>query len=51
MICPNLIQIFSYDDNNKNLVKLVVYLNDINKIKDGPFVYVVNSKEKTKNKK
>ena len=37
---------FHYDDNAKNLVKLVLYLNDINKIKDGPFVYVVNSKRK-----
>lgn len=37
---------FHYDDNAKNLVKLVLYLNDINKIKDGPFVYVVNSKKK-----
>ena len=37
---------FHYDDNSKNLVKLVLYLNDINNAKDGPFVYVVNSKEK-----
>lgn len=35
---------FHYDDNGKNLVKLVLYLNNINSKNDGPFVYVINSK-------
>lgn len=37
---------FHYDDNSKNLVKLVLYLNNIKTKKDGPFVYVINSKIK-----